>query len=176
MTIIIADSSSLILLTKCNLLEVLVKLFLVRIPEAVLNEIVNSDTMERFPDAKTISRLIVENKVGVVKVAMPDHSMPVSLGKGEAEALFLAKQTGDAILATDDGKAIKACRYLGVPFIISPRITTELYRLDAIDFTKARSSIEKMKIIGRYSSDIISESILELEVMQNAKTNDRQSS
>jgi len=32
-----------------------------------------------------------------------------------------------------------------------------------------------MKIMGRYSPDIISESILELEVMQKTKTNDLQS-
>ena len=174
MKIIIADSSSLILLTKCNLLEALVKLFLVRIPEAVFNEVVNGYTLGRFPDAKSISRLVAENKVDVVKAVVSEQNTPVSLGKGETEALFLAKQTGDAILATDDGKAIKACRYMGVPFIISPRIATELYRLDAIDFSKARSSIEKMKIIGRYSSDIISESILELEVTRNAKTHYRQ--
>jgi len=175
MKIIIADSSSLILLTKCNLLELLVTLFPVLIPEAVLNEVVNSDTMTRFADAKKISQIVAEKKVRVVKVVMSGQKMPLSLGKGETEALLLAKQTKDAVLATDDGKAIKACRYLDIPFIISPRIASDLYRLDAIDFAGARAAIEKMKIIGRYSSDIISESILELEVMRDAKTNDRQS-
>ena len=105
---------------------------------------------------------------------MSGQKMPLSLGKGETEALLLAKQTKDAALATDDGKAIKVCRYFGIPFIISPRIAADLYRLDAIAFAEARSAIEKMKLIGRYSSDIISESILELEVIRDAKTNDRQ--
>jgi len=43
----------------------------------------------------------VEHNVNVVEVAMPGHTMPVSLGKGEAEAL--SKQTADALTATDDG-------------------------------------------------------------------------
>ncbi|GBD99722.1 hypothetical protein BMS3Abin07_01763 [bacterium BMS3Abin07] len=43
--------------------------------------------------------------------------------------------------------------------------------LDAIDFAKAKSSIEKMRILGRYSPDIIAEAILELEVIRDAKTN-----
>lgn len=54
-------------------------------------------------------------------------------------------------------------------FIISPKIVTEIYRLDGIDLTKAKKSIEKMKIVGRYSPDIIAEAILELEVTKDAK-------
>lgn len=173
MKIIVADSSSLILLTKCNLLEILIKLFPVLIPEAVLNEVVNRDTLERFTDAKKIAGIVTDKKIQVVKEEMPGQKMPVSLGKGETEALLLAKQTKDAVLATDDGKAIKICRYLGVPFIISPRIASDLYRLKAVDFNEARSAIEKMKIIGRYSPDIISEAILELEVIRDAETDNR---
>lgn len=173
MNIIVADSSSLILLTKCNLLEVLLKLFPVIIPEAVFQEVVNKDTLSRFADAKILSGLVSENKLRIVKVAPSAASVPFSLGSGEAEALMLAKQTEDSILATDDGKAIKACRYLGVPFIISPRITTELYRMRAVDLDLARCAIEKMRIIGRYSPDIIAEAILELEVIRNAETHNR---
>jgi len=83
---------------------------------------------------------------------------------------LLLKQTANSILATDDGKAIKACRYLNFPFIISPKIAIELYRLCMIDFTKSRSSIEKMRIIGRYSPEIIAEALLELEEVKHVKT------
>ncbi len=83
---------------------------------------------------------------------------------------MLAKQTANSTLATDDGKAIKVCRYLNLPFIISPKIAIELYRLGMIDFTKSRTSIEKMRIIGRYSPEIIAEAILELEVIKHVKT------
>lgn len=173
MKIIVADSCSLVLLAKCNLLGTLSGFFSVVIPNAVYREVVNKDTIERFPDARVISDLINEKKIEVAQSKIAPQRFPVALDKGEAEALLLAKQTPNAILATDDGKAIKACRYLNLPFIISPRIALELYRLDGINFDKTKSSIERMKIVGRYSSDIIAEAILELEVIRNAKAGNR---
>lgn len=170
MNIIVADSSSLIILTKCSLMETLSGLFTILIPEAVFNEVVNKDTMQRFPDAKIITGLVSEGKIKVVNVRMSRQRLPISMDKGETEALILAKQTADSILATDDGKAIKACRYLGLSFIVSPKIAVELYRFNAIDLAKAKSSIEKMKLIGRYSPEIIAEAILELEVIKDVKT------
>ncbi len=168
MKIIIADSCSLILLSKCSLLAHLAGNFIVIIPEAVLNEVVNNEAVEKFPDAKIILSLVSAKKIKAVKVKAEEKSFPVSIDRGEMEALVLVKKTKGAILATDDGKAIKACRYFNLPFIISPRIVMELYRLDLIDFKKAKLSIEKMKIIGRYSPDIIADVLLELEVLRNA--------
>jgi len=170
MKVVIADSCSLILLAKCNLLEVLAECFTIFVPDAVFNEVVNKGSLEKFPDARVISNLAYEKKINIVKVKGYAQRLPVTMGRGELEAISLAKKTVNSILATDDGKAIKACRYLGLNFIISPKIAVELYRLGKIDFIKTKSSIEKMKIIGRYSSDIIAEAILELEGVRNAKT------
>ena len=170
MEFIVADSCSLILLAKCGLLGILSEHFSVLMPQAVFNEVVNKDTIKKFEDAKIISSLVSEKKVRVVNVKMADQKLPTSIDRGEMEALLLAKQTANSTLATDDGKAIKVCRYLNLPFIISPKIAIELYRLGMIDFTKSRSSIEKMRIIGRYSPEIIAEAILELEVIKHVKT------
>lgn len=173
MKIIVADSSALILLTKSGLLNALLRRFPVTIPEAVLNEVVNEATLNRFPDAKAVSDMVAQRKITVAKVDLSSVKLPFTMGLGETEALILAKQAGGSILATDDGKAIRACRYLAVPFIISPRIATELYRMKAIELGQARSAIEKMKIVGRYTPDIIAEAMLELEVIKNAKTDNR---
>jgi hypothetical protein len=59
------------------------------------------------------------------------------------------------VLATDDGKAIKTCRFLNLPFIISPKIATELYRHGCIEGPLAKAAIEKMRIEGRYAPDIM---------------------
>jgi predicted nucleic acid-binding protein len=174
--IIVADSCSLILLAKCNLLGILSEAFPVMIAHAVFNEVVNNDTIKLFPDAKNISDLIKDKKINVIKLKVSGRSLPIYMDKGETETLLLAKQTPDAIVATDDGKAIKACRYLNLSFIISPHIALELYRLNKINFERARYAVEKMKILGRYSSDIIADVILELEVIRNAKTSHRESS
>ena len=99
-----------------------------------------------------------------------------SIDKGESDALALAGQTKNSVLATDDGKAIKACRYLKAPFIISPKIVIELFRLGKIDSARAKLAIEKLKIIGRYAPDIIAEALLELEVIKDVKDRNSQGS
>lgn len=167
--IVIADSCTLILLAKCSILDAFAEIVPVVIPDAVFREVVNKNLIKRFADSKIISDIVLTGKIKVITIKTPSQKLPFTMGKGESEALLLASQTSGSILATDDGKAIKACRYFKQPFIISPKIVTELYRLDRIDLTKAKKSIEKMKIVGRYSPDIIAEAILELEVTKDAK-------
>ena len=76
----------------------------------------------------------------------------------------------DSVFATDDGKAIKAARFLKIPFVISPKIVTELFKLERITFKVARESIEKLDTIGRYSPDIIASALISLTERKNDKT------
>jgi len=79
-----------------------------------------------------------------------------------------------AVVATDDGKAIKTCRFLNLPFIISPKIATELYRHGCIAVFLAKAAIEKMRIEGRYTPDIIAEALLRLKEIGNVETGNRE--
>jgi len=168
---IVTDSCSLILLSKCGLLETLAESFPIVIPKEVFCEVVNKDTLKKYPDAEVVSNLVSAKGIRVVEIDTTVKKLSVSLDKGELEALTLVKQTAGSILLTDDGRAIKACRYMKLPFLISPKIIVDLYRLGKIDFTKAKNSIEKLRIIGRYSPDIIAEALLKLEEIEDAKTN-----
>ena len=85
--------------------------------------------------------------------------------------MLLAIKLKRALLATDDGKAIKAARFLKVPFIITPKIVVELFRLQKISFKKARESLEKLGKIGRYSPEIIADALVSLMEEKNGKTN-----
>ena len=106
---------------------------------------------------------------------LPDRKPPITLGKGEWAAIRLAQEMGEgAVLATDDGKAIKTCRFLNLPFIISPKIATELYRHGRIERPLAKAAIEKMRIEGRYPPDIIAEALLRLEEIGNVETGNRE--
>ncbi len=167
MKLIIADSCSLILMAKCNLLDILTEKTTLLIPDAVFKEVVNENTIEKYSDAKMVSNLVEQERIKVIAVKRPKN-LPFVMGRGELEALLLMKQMPDAVLATDDGKAIKACRHLKLPFIISPKIAVELYRMKVLDKHKAKAAIEKMKLIGRYSADIIAEALLMLEEVKDA--------
>lgn len=168
---IVADSSSLILLAKCSLLKIVCDLFAVIVPKTVRIEVASENLVKKYPDAALISELISK---GTIKVQNPgsDHPpSPLSLHKGEKEALLLAINLNGSLLATDDGKAIKAARFFNVPFIITPKIVVELFRLQKISFKKARESIEKLGKIGRYSSEINSEALISLMEVENGKAN-----
>ncbi|MBM4277684.1 MAG: hypothetical protein FJ130_07310 [Deltaproteobacteria bacterium] len=141
-----------------------------------MNEVVNEGTLKQYPDANIISELVKNREIEVFSIEKQKFQFPITLGEGEMEAIILTRQMENAILVTDDGKAIKACRYLKIPFIISPKVITALYQLGKIDFMDAKTSIDKLRIIGRYSPEIIAEALLRLEEIKNVKTNNRQGS
>lgn len=88
----------------------------------------------------------------------------------------LALELGNAIFATDDGKAIRAAKFLNIPFIITPKMVVDLFRLERITFVNARQSIEKLGKIGRYSPEIIAESVLSLMEVKNGKAHNHKDS
>ena len=165
----VADSSSLILLAKCSLLEIVCDLFEVIVPESVNMEVASEGLSKKYSDAALISELTSK---GAIKVQSPGSDRltpPISLHKGEEDALLLAIKLGKSLFVTDDGKAIKAARFFKVPFIITPKIVVELFRMQKISFKKARESLEKLGKIGRYSPDIIAEALVSLMEEKNGK-------
>jgi len=167
---IIADSSSIILLAKCSLLEDVCKHFEVLAPTAALEESASKKLAKKYPDAALISKMI---NTGAIEITSPGEGrlhLPFSVHRGEKEALLLSLKFKKALFATDDGKAIKAARFLNIPFIISLKMVIELVRLKLISFPKARKSIEKLGKIGRYSPEIIAEALISLMEVKDGQT------
>ena len=165
----VADSSALILLAKCSLLEIVCKLFEVVVPKTVTIEVASEDLVRNYPDAALISDLVSKGAIKVKTPGSAGSTMPISLHQGEKDALLLAIKLKTALLATDDGKAIKVARFLKVPFIITPKIVVELFRLQKISFKKARDSLEKLGKIGRYSPEIIADALVSLMEEKHGK-------
>lgn len=166
----VADSSALILLAKCGLLEIVCNLFEVIVPSAVIAEVASDSLIRDYPDAALISDLTSKGAIRIQSPGSTRFPLPVSLDQGEKDALLLAIELGRSLFATDDGKAIKAARFLNVPFIITPKIVVELFRLQKISFKKARESLEKLGKIGRYSPEIIADALVSLMEEKDGKT------
>jgi len=168
-TQIVADSSALILLAKCGFLRVLCDFYEVIAPSAVISEVASEELIKNYPDAALIANLIAKGHIIVRDPEKAEFRLPLSLHRGENDALSLAIETQNSLFATDDGKAIKAAKFLELPFIITPKIVIDLFRLGRISFEDARESIEKLSIIGRYSPDIIANVLVLLTEEKNGK-------
>ena len=166
---IVADSSALILLAKCGFLRALCDFYEVIAPSAVISEVASEDMIKNYPDAALIANLISNGQIKVRDPEKAEFQLPLSLHQGENDALSLAIEIQNSLFATDDGKAIKAAKFLQIPFIITPKIVIELFRLGRISFEDARGSIEKLSIIGRYSPDIIANVLVLLTEEKNGK-------
>ena len=159
---IVADSSALILLSKCGLLEKLCDSYQIIAPSSVIAEVASENMIKRFPDAAKIAELISNSKIKEQNAEAVELQLPVTLDQGEKDALFLAKELKDSLFATDDGKAIKASKFFMISFIVAPRIVVELFRLEKISYQFAKQAIEKLGVIGRYPPDIIANALLTL--------------
>jgi predicted nucleic acid-binding protein len=169
--VVVADASSLILLAKCSLLGVYGRQVTLRAPRQVLREAAAEELWEEHPDAAEIARCTEQ---GLVKEAVvrSRRRLPLSLGEGEAAAirLFLAERAD--LLLTDDGRALRTCRLLGVPFTTSPRVIVDLCWRGVVPPARARRALEKVAVAGRYSRAVIAAALAALLEARHDDTDD----
>jgi len=163
MKIVVSDTSSLILLSKASVLEKACSKYEMYIPPSVEKEACAPALRGKYADAMRIYELIGKKALTVRKLAAQKTRMPLRLGMGEADAIRLFLQLKAQLLLTDDGKAIKACRMLKIPFTISPNLVLALYRKGVLDRDAALVSLEKLRIYGRYPPDVVAELLLKLQ-------------
>jgi predicted nucleic acid-binding protein len=169
--VVVADASSLILLAKCSLLSTYGRRVTLLAPHRVLAEAAARHLWQAHPDAAEIARCAEEGLVRAEAVRSR-RRLPLALGEGEAAAirLFLARKAD--LLLSDDGRALRACRLLGVPFTTTPRVIVDLRAAGAIPAPRARRALEKLAVAGRYSRDVIAAALAALLENQHDETDD----
>jgi len=114
---IVANAGPLIHLARINKLHLLQDLFKeVYIPEAVKNETLNKGKAEGYADALAIEGAM---SLGWIKVVQTENNAEklaeeAKIGKGEAEAILLAKQMSTTKILMDDDRARRVARSLGL--------------------------------------------------------------
>ena len=172
---VVLDSSAIILLSKCGLLETVCASFELVAPPSVVQETASKDLAGKYPDAAFVRDLVNRGLLRIEKPADAQARIPLALHRGEKDALLVALSLPDSVLATDDGKAIRAARLLKIPFVITPKMVVALFRMGKISRDTARGAIQRLGVVGRYSPDIIAEAILSLTEARNGKTDDNKS-
>ena len=153
---IVFDSSTLILLAKIGLLDVLLDDF----PEhPLISKTVEQEcTAKHSSDAQMIRSRIMEGRIRVAQVrdkklcAKMENDFNINLG--EAEAILMGKQL-KAIIATDDWNAIQACKVLRLPYTSALAILIRMREKKIIDKELAISKLGALVDYGRYDEQII---------------------
>lgn len=160
---IIFDASTLILLAKIDILKIITQAQEISISKEVEME---ATCRPEFLDAKIIIELIKAGKIRVMKgknpVLLKRLQEDFAIAEGEASVLLLARRR-QAVLATDDGQTIKACKVLGVKFVTAIHFLLMVYYKRRISRELALVKLERLKNLGRYNARIISDAINRIE-------------
>ncbi|MBI2660746.1 hypothetical protein HYX09_00590 [Candidatus Woesearchaeota archaeon] len=155
---IVFDSSTVILLAKVEILDLLLNNYKnsIVISLSVINEVNAKNTF----DALLIKKRVEEGKIEVREITdnqtekiMNDFKVNI----GEAEAMALALDNKGSLLATDDKNAINACKLLNIPFTTSIGILIRAKGKNLLTKEEALAKLEQLSKYGRYKKDIISD-------------------
>ncbi len=155
---IVFDASTLILIAKTEILELLLN---DKGPEIAIPVEVEKECCEgkKSLDALMIRRALTEARIRVLPVK--DRKLvsrvraDFSLGMGEAEAIVLALGEKRRILVIDDKSGINACKLLGVAFTTAIAILVRMREKRLLTTDEAMVKLEGLAIYGRYKSSIM---------------------
>lgn len=141
---IIIDTSSLIALERINLLQILCRIYKeVVIPESVIKE---------FGNLSLSCLSIRKVESNLLKLLITD----LNLGKGEADVIALASQTGLKVII-DDLKARKAAENMGLKLTGTIGVLLKAERLGLI--ASAQEKVRELREKGFYVSEQLLEDI-----------------
>ena len=164
---IVFDSSTLILLAKSELLETFLAESKLRavIPSEVAREVGEE---RQSADALAIRRLIVGKRIVVEplkeRVLFDELQRELGLGSGEAEAIALAVAKGAQLVATDDKKAIDACKLVRIPFTTALAVLVRMYEKGIVGKQEAVLKLSVLEREGRYKKIMIAAVLARLEM------------
>jgi predicted nucleic acid-binding protein len=151
---IVFDASTLILLAKIDLLEIVTERSTLLITRTVKDEALAANST----DATSIRYLIDRSRIRVLPILNREKFEKIvidfKLHAGEAEALCLALELS-APMAVDNGPAIKACKILGIPFVTAIHFVINGAQTGSVSREIALEKLKKLSYIGRYRLQII---------------------
>lgn len=165
--IIVSDASTLILLQKIDLLDMLVKNFDFIIPQEVYKEAVLKGKDKKFSDSYQIENKIDKNLIKIKKIKDRNKINKIisefGTAEGETEAIVLFLELKGDILATDDHKPINVCKAYKIPFMTALTFVVDSYIKKSVTIDDARKMIEKLRLYGRYKDELIHKALSYVE-------------
>lgn len=143
---VIADSSSIILLQKVDLLGIFLHHYQVVVPDHVYDEL----TCKHKKGSSELQHLLSAN---IVKTS--DNIVVRGMGRGESSVIRLYFDgVGDFVLI-DDKKGANYCKAYGIPFVNSLLVSRILRLAGVISENTRRAAAQQLIENGYYSAGII---------------------
>jgi predicted nucleic acid-binding protein len=164
---IVFDASTLILITKIELLDGFLAGFHreVTVPSELARECCGA---KKTLDALRIQKAIDESRIKVLTVKnkklVAKLSLDFSLGKGEAEAIALVVKKRAQLIGIDDKSGINACKLLGIGFTTALGILIRSYERGLIQRSGAIAKLDSLAVHGRYHISIIQDARRKMEM------------
>lgn len=160
MTIVICDSSFLILISKLEILDLLIKLFdNIIIPIAVFKETVEKGKDKKKMDAFLIEKYIKEEKINVKKIENISEKTKLmedfNIHEGEAEAILLYLMEKANLLGTDDFQSIKVCKIFNIRYFSTLGFLQICYSRNILAKNSILLKYNKLNEIGWYNDELI---------------------
>ncbi len=160
MTIIICDSSLLILLSKLEMLDLLIEAFdNVIIPQAVYSESVTLGKILKKMDAFLIEKQVKDKKINLKQIkdiAEKENLIKnFNIHDGEAEAIVLYIEEKADLLGTDDYKTLKVCKILEIKYFTTLLFIIRCFSNNKLSKDSTFLKFENLKEIGWYKENII---------------------
>jgi predicted nucleic acid-binding protein len=163
---IVFDASTLILITKIELLGVFLEEIgmEVAIPKEIESEWCGNKAML---DALMIQKALDDSKIKVHgvrnKKLVAKLQLDFNMGKGEAEAITLALEKKALLVGIDDKNGINACKLLNLAFTTAIGILLRSHEKGLIDRNAAIAKLGILGRHGRYKNSILEDARLRLE-------------
>lgn len=163
---IVFDASTLILIAKVDLLDLL--LGPAGLPIAIPREVERECCgQKRSMDSLMIQRALDESRIIVVTVRsrglVRKVQMDFGLGPGESEAIALALNENAQVLGIDDKNGINAAKLLGIPFTTAVGILVRSTEKGLLEVSDAVAKLAMLAKYGRYKESIIEDARRKLE-------------
>jgi len=165
----IVDSTCLIYLARAGKLSLLGAVYRrVATPQAVFREVVSKGKEKGFIDAEVIEKAVKEGLIEVRALSKAQLNEAerlcalAEIGRGEAEAIILAK-SGGSPLVVDDSKALGVAEMYGIETLRTTSLILRAVSQGIITKRDAKEMIEKFVSTGyRLRGDVLLELLREL--------------
>ena len=160
MAIVICDSSNLILISKVDLLDLLIEIYgEILIPQAVYNESIKEGKKLKKMDAFLIEKRIDEGKIIVKQIKNFQEKSKLiedfNIHKGEAEAIILYLEENANLLGTDDYQTIKVCKILKIKYFTTLSFIYLCFMNNLLLKDNVLLKYDNLNEIGWYKEDLI---------------------